>query len=422
MVLRRAVLRERLRHAGAVTTREEAEALDAASPLAAYRDRFRIPDDAVVYLNGNSLGRLPRATAERLRRVVEDEWAAGLVRSWGTWIDDTTRVGDRLGTALLGARPGETLMADSTTVNLFKLLWAAASDRPGALVVDPDDFPSDRFVAEAVATYLGRPLVHLPEGGVTEVDAPVAVVARSVVDWRTGAIADLEAGTEAAHAKGALMLWDCSHAVGSVPLDLHAIGADLAAGCSYKHLCGGPGAPAWLWVREDLQPRLRQPIWGWWAQSGQFATGPTYEPKDGIGGWGSGTPPVLALAAAEEGVRLVADAGIDRIRARSQLLTSLALALHDELLTDLGCTWASPRHLERVGGHVAVSHEHAAAVVLALRARDVVPDFRAPNLIRVGLNALTTRFVDVWDGFTAIGEVLQTRAYEEHLDTTTRVT
>ncbi len=404
-----------------MTTREEAEALEAASPLAGYRERFLIPEDDIVYLNGNSLGRLPRATAERLRRVVEEEWAAGLVRSWATWVGDTTRVGDRLGT-LLGARPGETLMADSTTVNLFKLLWAAAADRPGAIAVDREDFPSDRFVAEAVATHLSRPLVHLPAEGVAGIDAPVAVVTRSVVDWRTGAIADLQAGTEAAHAKGSLMLWDCSHAVGSVPLDLPAAGADLAAGCSYKHLCGGPGAPAWLWVRQDLQPRLRQPVWGWWAQRGQFATGPVYDPMEGIGGWGSGTPPVLALAAAEEGVRLVAEAGIDRVRARSQRLTALALDLHDELLAELGCTWASPRRLERVGGHVAIRHEHAAAVVLALRARRVVPDFRAPDLIRVGLHALTTRVVDVWDGFTALADVLRTKSYRTHLEATPRVT
>ncbi len=405
-----------------VTTRADAEALDESSPLAGFRSRFRIPDDGLVYLNGNSLGRLPLATVDRLRRVVEEEWARGLVRSWATWIDDTTRVGDLLGTNLLGARPGETLMADATTVNLFKLLWAAAADRPGALVVERDEFPSDRFVAEAVATHLGRALVHLPAGGLDAVDVPVAVVARSVVDWRTGAIADVQSGTAAAQARGALALWDCSHAVGSVPLDLRGAGVDLAAGCSYKHLCGGPGAPAWLWVREDLQPALRQPVWGWWAQRGQFATGPAYDPVDGIGAWASGTPPVLALAVAEEGIRLVAEAGIEDIRARSQLLSGLARDLHDQLLADLGCAWASPPERERVGGHVAVRHPHAAAVVLALRARGVVPDFRAPDLVRIGLHALTTRFVDVWDGLAATAEVLRTKAYEAHLEVATRVT
>ena len=396
--------------------------MDDGSPLADVRDRFCIPDDGLVYLNGNSLGRLPLATAQRLRRVVEEEWADGLVRSWATWHDDATRVGDLLGTSFLGARPGETLMADSTTVNLFKLLWAAAADRPGAVVVDPADFPSDRFVAQAVASHLGRPFVPLPAGGVTEVEGPVAVVVRSVVDWRTGAIADLEAGTAGAQSRGGLMLWDCSHAVGVVPLDLPALGADLAAGCSYKHLCGGPGAPAWLWVRRDLQARLRQPVWGWWAQQGQFATGPAYDPVEGIGAWASGTPPVLGLAAAEEGIRLVAEAGVDRIRDRSQRLTALALALHDEVLAPLGCSWASPRRVAGVGGHVAVRFEHAAAVVLALRARGVVPDHRAPDLVRMGLHGLTTRFVDVWDGVAAMAEVIRTRAYEDHLDTTVKVT
>jgi kynureninase len=405
-----------------MTTRADAVALDAASPLARFRERFSIPDDDLVYFNGNSLGRLPEATAERLRRVVDEEWAAGLVRSWSSWVDDNTRIGDQLGTALLGARPGETLMADSTTVNLFKLLWAAVADRPGCLVIDGRDFPSDRFVAEAVATHLGRPLVHLPEGGLDDVEGPVAVVARSVVDWRTGAIADLQAGTAAAHARGGLVLWDCSHAVGVVPLDLPGLGADLAAGCSYKHLCGGPGAPAWLWVRQDLQPRLRQPVWGWWAQQGQFATGPRFDPVPGIGGWASGTPAVLGLAAVEEGVRLIAEAGIDRIRAGSQSLTSLALALSTELLAPVGCRWASPAQVERIGGHVAIAHEQAAAVVLALRARGVVPDFRAPDLVRVGLNPLTTRHVDIWDGFTTLAEVLRTKAYEAHRDAVAKVT
>ena len=405
-----------------MTTRADAEALDADGPLAGFRSRFCVPDDGLVYLNGNSLGRLPLATVDRMRRTVEEEWGAGLVRSWATWVEDTSRVGDLLGTSLLGARPGETLMADSTTVTLFKLMWAAAADRPGAVMIDPDDFPSDRFAAEAVAAHLGRPLVHLPPGGVADAQGPVAVVARSVVDWRTGAIADVEGGTVDAHAVGALAMWDCSHAVGSVPIDLRGIGADLAAGCSYKHLCGGPGAPAWLWVREELQPRLRQPVWGWWAQRGEFATGPAFDPVDGIGGWASGTPPVLALAAAEEGIRLVAEAGAQCVRARSQLLTALALERHDEQLADLGCTWASPREVHRVGGHVAVRHPHAAAVVLALRERGVVPDFRAPDLVRIGLHALTTRFVDVWDGVAAMAEVLRTRSYARHLDRTARIT
>jgi len=405
-----------------VTTRAEAEALDAGDPLSGFRNRFSIPENGLVYLNGNSLGRLPLAAAARLDQVVTQEWAGGLVRSWSTWADDVTRVGDLLGAAFLGARPGETLMADSTTVNLFKLLWAASADRPGALVVDAGDFPSDRFVAQAVAAHLGRPLVHLPAGGAADVDGPVAVVCRSVVDWRTGTLANLEAGTAAAHAAGALMLWDCSHAVGSIPLDLPGLGADLAVGCSYKHLCGGPGAPAWLWVREDLQARLRQPIWGWWAQRGQFATGPAYDPVDGIGAWSTGTPPILALAAAEEGIRLVAEAGIEAIRARSQALTALALERHDAELAGLGCTWASPREVARVGGHVAVRHQHAAAVVLALRARGVVPDFRAPDLVRIGLHALTTRFVDVWDGFHALAEVLRTESHLAHVEVHPRIT
>jgi len=403
-------------------TREQAAALDSTSPLAGFRERFSIPDQKLVYLNGNSLGRLPLATADRLRRLIHEEWAAGLVRSWTSWVDDTVRVGDALGAGLLGARPGETLMADSTTVNLFKLVWAAAADRPGAIVVDAEDFPTDRFVAQAVASHLGRRLAYLHQGRMAEVQGPVAAVVRSVVDWRTGALADLAGETAAVHDRGGLMLWDCSHAVGVTPLDLPGIGADLGVGCSFKHLCGGPGAPAWIWVHRDLQARLHQPVWGWWAQQGAFATGPSYAPVEGIRAWGSGTPPVLALAAVEEGVRLVVEAGIDRIRAVSQSLSALALTLHDEMLGPLGCRWASPRQVSRIGGHVAVHHEHASAVVLALRARGVLPDFRAPDLVRIGLNPLTTRFVDVWDGLAAMAEVIRTGDYEAYLGPPGRIT
>jgi len=245
-------------------------ALDARDPLASFFDRFVVDDPSVVYLDGNSLGRLPLATVARLRAVVEVEWGRGLVGSWEHWVDDATRVGDLLGTTLLGAIPGETLLADSTTVNLYKLLSAACAARSGPIVCDTHEFPTDRYVAGAV-------------GDVVPTIAPgVSVVLRSVVDYRTGALADMAAVTAEAHAAGALMLWDCSHAIGAVPLALRDVGADLAVGSTYKHLCAGPGAPAFLWVHGELHDELRQPIAGWWGQTDRFAMERQWDPLPGI--------------------------------------------------------------------------------------------------------------------------------------------
>jgi kynureninase len=392
-----------------VLTRADCVALDRVDRLAAHREHFVIPEPDVVYLDGNSLGRLPRATVDRLLALVEDEWGRGLVRSWEEWVDVATTVGDLLGTSLLGAEPGETLIADSTTVNLYKLLSAACADRAGGIACEPDEFPSDRYVADAVARAHGRTVTPDLDGA--------AVVLRSVVDYRTGELQDLENVTAAAHDAGSLMLWDCSHAVGAVPLDLRETGADLAAGCTYKHLCAGPGAPAFLWVRRELHDRLRQPIAGWWGQSDRFSMDRDHDPLPGIGSWASGTPPVLAIAGVEVGVSLVAGPGIDAVREKSVGLTALAESLADQL----GLDFASPRDPARRGAHVAIRHERAAPIVLALRARSVIPDLRPPDVIRIGLSPLTTRFTDVWDGLTGIADVIASEAWRAYLDVVPRV-
>lgn len=386
--------------------RSAAESLDASDPLASFRDEFVVDDPALVYLDGNSLGRLPKQTVARVHDAVEVEWGMGLVGSWDRWVDLATEVGDALGTALLGADPGETLIADSTTVNLFKLLSAAVAHRPGPIVCDPHEFPTDRYVAGSV----GEVVPAIVQGA--------SVVLRSVVDYRTGAVQDLEAVTAEAHAAGALMLWDCSHAVGAVPLDLRAIGADLAVGCTYKHLCGGPGSPAFLWVRRELHDHLRQPIAGWWGQADRFAMDRPWQPLPGIGSWASGTPTIVAFTCVASGVDVVAAAGMDAIRAKSNALTALAEACAD----DLGLDFASPRDPARRGAHVAIRHPMAGAVVLALRDRGVVPDLRPPDVIRIGLSPLTTRFTDVWDGFAAIADVLATESWREHVDVVAKVT
>jgi kynureninase len=383
-----------------------AAALDAADPLAAFAARFVADDPDLIYLDGNSLGRLPRATVDRLREVVGQEWGGALVRGWGSWMDLPRRTGDRIGVDLLGARAGEVLVSDSTTVNFFKLATAALDARPGrrTIVTDRDNFPTDRYVLEGLAAARGLTIRWLepdaiagptPAEVAAALDESVALVTFSHVSYRSAAIADLPAITKLAHDAGALALWDLSHSAGSVPVDLEAGGADLAVGCTYKYLHGGPGAPAYLYVREALQGALRSPIWGWLGRRDPFAMGQGYEPEAGVGGWIAGTPSVISLAAVEEGVALVAEAGVARLRAKGTALTSYAVALHDAWLAPLGCRLGSPRDPARRGAHVAIRHPAAADLCARLIEGGVVGDFRAPDSLRFGLAPLTTSFADV---------------------------
>jgi kynureninase len=401
--------------------RTRADSLDRSDPLAGFRERFEFdPDDPVVYLDGNSLGRLPRATTSRLASVVGREWGSRLIRGWEEgWMELPLQIGDRLGAAALGAGAGQTVLGDSTTVCFYKLASAALDLRQGRdeIVTDIDNFPTDRYVLEGLCEARGLTIRWLrgdPTGGpsLPEVAALLsdrtALVTFSHVSYRSAHIADMAAITEAAHAAGALTLWDLSHSVGSVPVALDADGADLAVGCTYKYLNGGPGAPAFMYARRELQGRLRQPVWGWLGRRDPFAMDPGFEPADGIRALLSGTPPVLALSAVDEGVRLVAEAGIDAIRTKGIALTSLAIELADELLAPLGVTVASPRDPLRRGAHVALAHPRAAELCAGLIAAGVVPDFRRPDVIRFGLSPLTTRFADVLDGVRAL-QVLLTR-------------
>ena len=415
-------------------TRAAAEALDATDPLAAFRTRFAgAGQDGLLYLDGNSLGRMPVETPAALARVVEEEWARGLVRSWSSWIGAATRVGDLLAEGVLGARPGEVLVGDSTTVDLYKLLVAAVDARPGrdVLVCSADDFPTDRYVVAGVAQARGMTVREVPadvdEGLDTAVlaaalDERVAVVVLSAVAYRSGALADVRAVTEAAREAGALVLWDLSHAAGAVPVDLTANGADLAVGCTYKYLNGGPGAPAFLYVRRELQEQLRQPIWGWFGQRDQFAMGPAYDPAPGIERFAVGTPPVLALAAVEVGARLVAEAGVDRLAAKGRALGELVVALADAWLAPHGVALASPRDPGRRGSHVTLASAAAWQLTQALVDRGVVPDFRTPDRVRLGPAPLYTRFVDVWDAMARFREVLASGAHEGYPTVRSRVT
>jgi kynureninase len=389
--------------AGIALTRDAAVELDAADPLRDFRDRFVI-DPAVVYLDGNSLGALPKATAARLEEIVA-QWGSRGVRGWDQgWLELPLSVGDRLGAAVLGAAPGQTVVADSTTVCFYKLASAALDARPHRreVVTDRDNFPTDRYVLEGLARARGLEIKWVAEPSVDAIGSRTALVSFSHVSYRTAEIADLRGISAAAREAGALIVWDLSHSAGSVPLALDDDGADLAVGCTYKYLNGGPGAPAYMYVSRALQPQLRQPIWGWLGRRDPFEMAPGYEPAEGIGAFLSGTPPVPALAAVEEGVRLVAEAGMERIRAKAVALTELATALADARLAPLGVSVASPRDAPRRGSHVALAHPHARELCARLIDAGVIVDFRRPDIIRFGFSPLTTRFVDVWDGVEAL--------------------
>src|SRR5712692_271882 len=324
--------------------RAYAEELDAADPLAGFRERFALDDPSLIYLNGNSLGALPRATLRRMEAVLREEWGAALARSWDHWVDLPGRAGDLVG-ELTGAAPGQVLVADNTTVNLYQLASAALDARPGrhVIVTDQDNFPSDRYVVEGIATQRDAELRMLttdinqgldPDEVRAAANEDTALVSLSHVAYRSGALADMAAITQLAHQAGALMLWDLCHSVGAVPVELDGCDVDLAVGCTYKYLNAGPGAPAFLYVNARLRDVLRQPIWGWWSQRDQFQMGPDYRPAGGMMKFMTGTPNIPATAAVEEAAMLVQRAGPGPMRAKSLRLTSY--------LIDLGDAWLEP--------------------------------------------------------------------------------
>ncbi|WFE65776.1 kynureninase [Micromonospora sp. WMMD714] len=402
------------------TSRQVAQEWDAADPLAGLRDRFVVDD--LCYLDGNSLGRLPAATGDHLAALVRDGWGTELVRSWPTWIEWPRRIGDRIASHALGAREGEVIVSDSTSVNLYKLAAAALDARPGrrTILADAEEFPTDRYLLEGLAAQRGHTLRLLPSdldegldqatltGALTE---DVALVVLSAVSYRCGALLDVAAVTAAAHRVGALVLWDLSHAVGSVPLDLTGAGVDLAVGCTYKYLNGGPGAPAFLYVRRESQESLRQPIWGWFGQRDQFGMGAGYDPAPGPERFLVGTPPVLGMAALDPALDVLADAGMDRVREKSLRLGELIIELADAWLVPHGFRLASPRDPGRRGGHVSLHHPEALRISRALVDAGVVGDYRVPDRLRLGPAALYTRYVDVWDAMDRLRDIAERQAW-----------
>lgn len=406
---------------------ERARAMDAADPLAGYRERFLVAedDDVVAYLDGNSLGRPLRATAERLESFVRDEWAGRLIRGWTDgWLEWPQRVGDQLGRTVLGAGPGQVVVADSTSVLLYKLARAAVDARPGRseIVLDTDNFPTDRYLLEGIAAERGLDLLWIspdPTAGVTaeQVAAAVgpatALVCLSHVAYRSGWIADAAAITRIAGEAGALVLWDLSHSAGSVELALDDWGVDLAVGCTYKYLNGGPGSPAFAYVRTGLQEALRQPIWGWMGRRDAFTMGPGYHPAPGVRSVLSGTPPILGMVPLMTALDLLEEVGMPAVRAKSVQLTELALELADAWLRPLGVEVASPTDSARRGGHITLRQAGFRELLEPLWERGVIPDYREPDSIRIGLAPLSTSFVEVHRGMGALRDLLTAGAVQD---------
>ena len=402
-------------------TRDFAQQQDADDELAGFRDRVYRPDPELLYLDGNSLGMLPMATRERMHRLIDEEWGRDLVQGWQHWHTLPLEVGDRIGT-LIGAAPGQVVVCDSISVNLYKLAVAALEAQPGrkVLVTDTGNFPSDRYVLQGVAERRKGQLRLVPTDPVRGVNPDnvhtyladdVAMVAFSHVDYRSAAINDVVALTEQAHRAGALVLWDLAHSVGSVPIDLDAIGVDFAVGCTYKYLNAGPGAPAFVYVRRDLQDRLTNPIQGWWSAADPFDMDAPYTPATGIGRWQTGTAPIPGLVAVDEGVGLLAEAGMDRLRAKSTRLTEYLIALSDAWLTPLGFAVASTRDREHRGGHVILAHDEAYRISLVATASGLVGDARPPNLLRLSPAPLTTSFEDVWQAISRLRDLVASNAH-----------
>ncbi|MBI4674259.1 MAG: kynureninase [Chloroflexi bacterium] len=419
-----------------------ARELDAHDPLARFRDEFVISqevaasvtegrplttDPDTLYLDGNSLGRLPKRTVARLQNAIEHEWGKRLVRGWGEgWMDAPARIGAKIA-QLIGAQRDEVIVADSTSTNFYKLVYAALDARAGRtqIVTETVNFPTDAYILQGIARTRGVEITYVDstDGITISTDAIVnaiernkcALVTLTHTAFKSGYVYDMQAVTDAAHRAGALVLWDLSHSVGSLPVDLNACDADLAVGCTYKYLNGGPGAPAFLYVRRDLQEQLLNPIQGWFGQRDQFAMGFEYAPAQGMTRFLVGTPPMLSLLAIEAGVDLLLEAGIENLRAKSVQQTEFLIALWDAWLKPFGVTLNSPRDANMRGSHVSLGHPDGLRIDRALiEEMHVIPDFRPPDNIRFGIAPIYTRFEDIYCAMERMRRVMQEKLYEKY--------
>ncbi len=431
---------------GVATERSTAELLDGQDPLASFRSEFFHADPDQCYLDGNSLGKLPLATKESVASFVNDEWGTELVEGWAHWIDEAQVAGDLLAAATLGAGPGQTLVCDTTSVNFYQLAIAAIRSRPGrkTVIIDSANFPTDRYILEGIARDLGLTLITLDTDGqggpgavsvtvehervTAEVLAPyltedVAMVTLQAINYRSGARSEMAEIQAAVTDIGAHMLWDCSHAGGAIDLDFEGNKINLAVGCTYKYGNSGPGSPAWLFVRQELQDELQVPIRGWFAQGDQFAMGPWFEKAKGIRGFQIASPSIIGIRGVQASYEMIRRAGIAEIEKKAALGTQLMIELVDAWLAPRGFTLGTPREAAHRGGHIIVRHPEAATIALALRQMvNVVPDYRQPDAIRLAISPLPTSYTEVWDGFDRLRGLMESGAYREVGASESRVT
>ena len=416
--------------------REFAISLDQADELADYRQRFVVSDQELIYMDGNSLGRLPNHAASRIQQIVEDEWGGDLIRAWNSgWYEAPGRLGDKIAN-LIGAEAGTVVLSDSTSVNLYKLVLSVINLFPerGKIITDELNFPSDLYVLQGALAQREEThhleLIRSEDGiGINQklitssLDDKTSLVTFSHVAFKSGYLYPVQEIVEAAHAVGALVLVDLSHSVGALPIYLSEWEVDLAIGCTYKHLNGGPGSPAFLYVKKDLQEKLRSPIWGWFGQQSAFDFGLDYKPREGIERFLAGTPPILSLLAIEPALELIEEAGIHTIRKKSILQTSYLVYLIDSLLAPLGFTLGSPRSADERGAHVSLQHPKGYPIAQVLiEEMSVLPDFRAPDNIRLGPAPLYTSFLEIWETIDRVKQVVETGMHDRYLGETKTVT
>jgi kynureninase len=408
---------------------EFAKQLDQQDPLASYREQFVANDPDLIYLDGNSLGRLPKSVIERMHKTVEAEWGTDLIRGWNKgWWESPSRIGDKIA-SLLGAAAGQVVVGDQTSINLFKLGTAALTLQPKKkrIITDTFNFPSDLYVLQGITKLLGDPheIIRIgtsddditPDLAALEaaIDEDTSLVTLSHVTFKSGYLYDMAHITGLAHRKGALVLWDLSHSAGAVPIELDKCDVDFAIGCTYKYLNGGPGAPAFLYVNERIQNDVTSPIWGWWGQSDPFEFDLNYRPAPGVQRFLVGTAPMLSTLAMEEALTPILEAGMEALRAKSILMTDYASYLTDELLVPFGFTLGSPRDSARRGSHISIRHEEGYRINRAMiEELNVIPDFRAPDNIRLGFAPLYISFTDIWEGFDRIRRVVEEKRYEKY--------
>jgi kynureninase len=423
----------------AITDREYALELDRNDPLAHFRSRFVITDPDMCYLDGNSLGRLPHSTVIAVNEYMTQEWGREVVTGWSHWVDEAQPIGDLIGRSALGAGPGQMLACDTTSVNFYQLALAAINARPGrkTVITDAANFPTDRYILEGIAQQLGLNLVIIDNESAGSADCEritpeilekylsddVALVTLEVIQYRSGARNDIKSLTDLTRKYGALLLWDASHAVGAIEMNLDANGADLVVGCTYKYGNSGPGSPAWLYVSKRIQKELQVPIQGWFSQGDQFGMGPVFERAEGIRGYQIASPSLMGLRCVKSAFEIIEEAGIDAIAAKAAIGTQMMIDLYDAWLADLGITLLTSRNAKERGGHITLGHPDAARICIALRQfANVIPDYRTPNSIRLAISPLPTSYVEVWDGFQRIRDLVASRQFEKVEEGGSRVT